>query len=89
MVKIRLTQDCEHGEAGTVLEVDLDRLRAFIEEGRCELEVTRIDGIDCADVTFHAPPENPPFPEEPEDEPEPEPEKPKAPKGRAKKGHRR
>lgn len=87
MAKIRLTQDCEHGAAGTVLEVDAERVQAFLDEGRCELEVENIEGIGFTDETegtFTAP-------EEPEDKPEPEPEpaKPKAPKGRAKKGHRR
>lgn len=39
MRRIRLTRDCEHGEAGKILDVDDDRVEAFLSEGKSELVV--------------------------------------------------
>lgn len=36
MAKLRVTIDCEHGAAGTELDVDDDRAAAFLAEGRVE-----------------------------------------------------
>jgi hypothetical protein len=36
MVKLRLTQDCEHGEKGKILDVEDYRVPAFMAEGRVE-----------------------------------------------------
>ncbi len=36
IVKLRLTQDCEHGEKGKILDVEDYRVPAFMAEGRVE-----------------------------------------------------
>jgi hypothetical protein len=36
MVKLRLTQDCEHGPKGKALDVEDYRVPAFMAEGRVE-----------------------------------------------------
>jgi hypothetical protein len=36
MVKLRLTQDCEHGPKGKILDVEDYRVPAFMVEGRVE-----------------------------------------------------
>jgi hypothetical protein len=36
MVKLRLTQDCEHGPKGKILDVEDYRAPAFMAEGRVE-----------------------------------------------------
>jgi hypothetical protein len=37
MVKLRLTQDCEHGPKGKILDVEDYRVPAFMAEGRVEI----------------------------------------------------
>jgi hypothetical protein len=37
IVKLRLTQDCEHGEKGKILDVEDYRVPAFMAEGRVEM----------------------------------------------------
>jgi len=36
IVKLRLTQDCEHGPKGKILDVEDYRVPAFMAEGRVE-----------------------------------------------------
>jgi hypothetical protein len=37
IVKLRLTQDCEHGPKGKILDVEDYRVPAFMAEGRVEM----------------------------------------------------
>ena len=44
-MKVRLTQDCEHGEKGKVLTIDDEKAEAFAAEGRSEPYVEPTAGI--------------------------------------------
>lgn len=73
MTKLRLTKDCEHGEAGKILSVDDDRVEAFLSEGKSELVV------DPPPAVAPAPPAVVP---EPKPEPKSEPKKGRGSRGR-------
>jgi len=49
VVKLRLIQDCEHGEKGKILDVEDYRVSAFMAEGRVEMFEDDADGYARGD----------------------------------------